>query len=121
MEKGKTTTYAKIVVDCIKNDAQDIRMGGPEYLGFDFFIDNKQTEEIKTFIKETLEENKVPLINMYSEDVEEQPDYLWNKQKIKQEIEKEIDWYIVAGYIDEPEAETVDDIEKTLEKTPNKN
>lgn len=121
MEKEETTSYTKIVVDCIHNDAQDIRMGGPEYLGFDFFIKKEQTEEIKTFIKETLEENNAPLINMYSEDVEEQPDHLWNKQEIKEEIEEEVDWYIVAGYIDEPDTEIVGDKEKKLEKTPSKN
>lgn len=121
MKKGKTTSYAKVVVDCIENDYHDIKMGGPSYLGFDFFIKGEQTEEIITFIKQTLKKNKAPLIDIYSENVEEQPEHLWNKGEIEQTIEEEVSWYIEAGYIDEPDTKRVDNVEKKLEKALNKN
>ena len=34
----------KIAVDCIKNDPVDKRAGGADVLGYDFFVDEKETE-----------------------------------------------------------------------------
>ena len=34
----------KICVNCVPNDPVDIRCGGPNYLGFDFFVREEETE-----------------------------------------------------------------------------
>ena len=52
MEK-ELVKCTEIGVDCVENDPVDIRCGGPEYLGFDFFV-------------LTLSELRVPAINIYS-------------------------------------------------------
>lgn len=36
---------SQISVDCMANDPMDIRLGGPEYLGFDFLL--KKTKQRK--------------------------------------------------------------------------
>ena len=44
----------KVVVDCEKNDLVDVKCGGPQYLGFDFYVDDFDDEEIENFIRRTL-------------------------------------------------------------------
>lgn len=44
----------KVVVNCKKNDEVDIRAGGPEYLGFDFYVGDYPDDEIESFIKKAL-------------------------------------------------------------------
>ena len=36
------TILKKIVVDCERNDPVDIRCGGPDYLGFDFYVKDEE-------------------------------------------------------------------------------
>lgn len=55
---------SKISVDCIKNDPVDIRAGGAEILGYDFFVDKKEADKLVKVIKDTLEELKLPLIKI---------------------------------------------------------
>ena len=47
----------KVTIDCKRNDDVDIRAGGPEYLGFDFYVDDYPDEEIKDFIEKSLKRN----------------------------------------------------------------
>ena len=51
----------KASIDCQKNDPVDIKCGGPEYLGYDFFIDCESTKEMIDYIKETCNELNVPI------------------------------------------------------------
>ena len=61
----------KIAVDCIKNDPVDKRAGGADVLGYDFFVDEKETEMLVGVIKNTIEELKLPLmgINVLEDEV----------------------------------------------------
>lgn len=84
----KVTGYSarSIIVDCKKNDSVDIKCGGPQYLGFDFYIDSELNikKEI-SFIKETLEEYGKPCINIQSGKkliVQK----LWTRKMIEKEI-----------------------------------
>lgn len=54
----------KISVDCIKNDPVDVRAGGAEILGYDFFVDTQESEMLVGVIKSTIEELKLPLIGI---------------------------------------------------------
>lgn len=57
----------KIIVDCERNDPVDIRCGGPVTLGFDFFVNDEEADDMISFIKKELNKNKLPLmaINHY--------------------------------------------------------
>ena len=46
---------SKISVDCVSNDPVDIRCGGPEFLGFDFYVREENTKEMTKFIIMTLD------------------------------------------------------------------
>lgn len=52
----------KIIVDCERNDPVDIRCGGPQILGFDFFVKDENVDEMISFIKEQLKLNHLPLM-----------------------------------------------------------
>ena len=51
----------RIGVDCVKNNPENIRMGGPEYLGFIFNVSKRNTEYMKEFIVEALLGYEVPI------------------------------------------------------------
>ena len=65
MNNNNLINCSKICVNCVANDPVDIRCGGPDYLGFDFFVNEEQTEDMQKFIALTLETLEVPLTNMY--------------------------------------------------------
>lgn len=70
----------QITVDCERNDPVDIKCGGPEYLGFDFFVNDADVDEIIEFIKSELNKNELPLISIESYDC---PDTsAWTKENI---------------------------------------
>lgn len=75
----------KIAVDCIKNDPVDKRAGGADILGYDFFVDEKETEMLVGVIKNTIEELKLPLmgINVLEDEVYSlAEDKVWRKERI---------------------------------------
>ncbi|MBR4178199.1 MAG: hypothetical protein IKR57_02480 [Bacilli bacterium] len=85
----------KIGVDCVYNDPVDIRAGGPEYLGFDFFVPEDETENMKKYICDCLIKYGVPLISIY--DYEKcflNENMVWDKVKIESSIKKEADYLI---------------------------
>ena len=52
-------------VNCKYNDSVDIKCGGPQFLGFDFYIDPEKPEEkVISHIKRELKKNKLPLISV---------------------------------------------------------
>lgn len=70
-----------------KNDPVDIRCGDPYFLGYDFFVEDKDVNEIIDFIKETLKKHKQPFMSINTLNV----DYeckLWNKEMIEECIKK---------------------------------
>lgn len=77
----------KIGVDCVINDPVDVRIGGPEYLGFDFFVPEEKTEEMKKFICDCLIKYEVPLISIYNcGKIDLDRKWVWNKEKIEKSI-----------------------------------
>ena len=75
----------KIAVDRIENDPVDKRAGGADVLGYDFFVDEKETEMLVGVIKNTIEELKLPLmgINVLEDEVYSlTEDKVWRKERI---------------------------------------
>lgn len=62
------TEYSKICVDCVKNDPVDISCGGPDYLGFDFYVQKDKVKEMKDFVSTTLSVLEVPVVEIYIDD-----------------------------------------------------
>ena len=83
----QTFLCSKISVDCVENDPVDIRCGGPEYLGFDFFVKDEEFGEMQKFIVGTLSSLEIPLISIYESDkmtLHEKD--IWTKEKIYNSI-----------------------------------
>ena len=81
----------KIEIDCQENDPADIRIGGAEYLGYDFYVESTQVEEMKKYIIETCKNLKVPIINIYYDNTtlySREPSKIWTKEKIKKSIQR---------------------------------
>jgi len=90
MNNEKLIKCIKIGVDCVGNDPVDIRCGGPLYLGFDFNVLEKEQDEMKEYIAQTLVKFDVPVTRIYaSELVEITEKDIWTKERIAKEIEKE--------------------------------
>ena len=75
---------SKISVDCVYNDPVDIRCGGPEILGFDFFVKGNETESMIIFIKKALNEANIPLISIgvVEKNIFLRENQVWTKEKI---------------------------------------
>ena len=72
-----------INVDCVVNDPVDVRRGGPEYLGFDFFVREEQTNETMAFIIDTLTNYEIPILNIkISDTLYLNNNEVWTKEKI---------------------------------------
>ena len=53
-----------IIVHCVENDPVDIKLGGPMYLRFDFYVKESEAQHMKKFIILTLERFNIPLIDI---------------------------------------------------------
>lgn len=85
-----------ISVDCANNDPVDIRAGGPQYLGFDFYVKHEDTTEMADFISETLSDLNVPLICLSIKPKERYllPREVWTKERIYHAIKKDANFII---------------------------
>lgn len=54
MKNEKMISCSHISVDCVVNDPVDVRCGGPDFLGFDFFVRQEETDYMMQAIKITL-------------------------------------------------------------------
>ena len=90
----------KICVNCVPNDPVDIRCGGPNYLGFYFFVREEETEQMKKFIIVSLKELEVPLENIYDNGIVNLPkEKVWDKKRILTCIQGDAEYLISeAGY-----------------------
>lgn len=81
---------SKLGVDCVVNDPVDVRAGGPQYLGFDFFVRVEDTAKMITYIKATLNEFNIPLIKLSNNGVFDLSESaVWTKDRIFNCIESE--------------------------------
>ena len=71
----------KIIVDCERNDPVDIRCGGPQILGFDFFVKDENVDEMISFVKEQLKLNHLPLMAITTVSAPTEAK-LWTKEMI---------------------------------------
>jgi len=78
----------KIVVDCEQNDPVDFRCGGPQYLGFDFFVKDEDVETIREVILAELHKNHIPCINISIEEETRSNVKIWDVEKIKECIKE---------------------------------
>jgi len=73
----------KISIDCVKNKKTNIKLGEPEYLGFDFFIKNDDAKKMKQFIISTLKKLNVPVLNIsISKPYKISNEMIWSKERI---------------------------------------
>lgn len=75
----------KIKVDCKYNDDEDIKCGGPYCLGYDFYVNQNEVDDITDFIKDTCDEFNVPIIALYYDKeilYERDIEKVWTKEKI---------------------------------------
>lgn len=91
MEKKKVQC-STISVDCCHNDPVDIRCGGPEYLGFDFYVDKREVQKMMHFLIVTIEQLHCPLMNIsIGEDIVMDEDQVWTKERILASIAKSVE------------------------------
>lgn len=81
----------RISVDSVHNDPVDIRCGGPEYLGFDFFVKEGEVKEMAIFIADTMNKYGVPLdgMNVVGVPVSLSENKVWTKERIEACIQKD--------------------------------
>jgi hypothetical protein len=75
----------KIAVDCIKNDPVDTKAGGADILGYDFFVDEKETDMLVDVIKTTIDELRLPLMGinvLEDESYSLSEEKVWRKERI---------------------------------------
>ena len=89
----------KISVDSVYNDPVDIRCGGPEYLGFDFFVKEEEVKEMAVFIADTMNKYGVPLngMNVVGAPVSLSENKIWTKERIESCIQKDASYLISEG------------------------
>lgn len=94
MEKKKVVC-SNIRVDCCINDPVDVRAGGPQYLGFDFYVKEDKTDLMMGFIKTSLNEFGVPLINISNNGkITVNEEDVWDENRIVNAISNEADYLI---------------------------
>lgn len=78
---------SKISVDCIHNDPVDIRAGGAEILGYDFFVDEKDAERLVTVIEKAIHELQLPLMGISIQEkgrIQLEEEKVWKDERILQ-------------------------------------
>ncbi len=89
MSKNKVDCV-KISVDCTENDPVDIKAGGPEILGYDFFVRESEAEEKMAFIRAVISELNIPLKSVYiAEFIQLSEDQLWSNERIRASIQRD--------------------------------
>lgn len=82
MEK-KIIECVHIAIDCQENDRQDIRMGGPQYLGYDFYVEKAKAKEMLAYITKTMKTLKIPLLDIRNAGkVYKEEHQVWTEERI---------------------------------------
>ena len=53
-----------IDVDCYPNDPEDVKFGGPKFVGFEFWVKKSDKELMTNYVKCMLYEYGIPFINI---------------------------------------------------------
>lgn len=93
MENNNIHTCAKISVNCTKNDPVDIKAGGPEWLGFDFYVKYEEAESIMEYIDALLTSFEIPYENISIVQIlDTSLKNIWTKERILSEIAKDSEY-----------------------------
>ena len=75
----------RVLIDCERNDWDDIKYGGPQYLGFDFVVDDSENnEDLENFLRKTLKINGHGCIS--SKIYEMDKPKVWTREEIEEHI-----------------------------------
>ena len=72
----------RVVIDCERNDWEDIKCGGPQFLGFDFKVDDSEDDkDLEEWLRKTLKTygHKIYSIRIYKIDEE-----VWTREKMEE-------------------------------------
>ena len=82
----------KLSVDCVANDPIEIKNGGPDMIGFDFFVEENAYNDMLNYVVSVLDEFDVPFKTIYScGKYRLSQDEVWNKDMIRNCIVNEAD------------------------------
>lgn len=80
----------RISVDCCLNSYANLSDENSNFLGFDFNIEVSKFDEMIDFVKKTLKEFEVPILNIsFSDTFMATKDQIWNKKRILNEIKEQ--------------------------------
>ena len=73
----------RVVIDCERNDWEDIKCGGPQFLGFDFVVDDSENnKELEEFLRETLKKSGNPCIGIRIYDIKDPK--VWSRKEMEE-------------------------------------
>lgn len=72
----------RVIIDCERNDWEDIKCGGPQYLGFDFQVDDSEDDkELESWLRKTLKMHGHNIISIRIYKIEEQ---VWSRNQMEE-------------------------------------
>lgn len=89
-QKGELTFVKHVKIDCEVNDKEDIKCGGPYYLGYDFYVSpTERNDRIEKFIRKLLSKYNQPIIFFSIFRKEKRiVSKVWAREDIELEIQK---------------------------------
>lgn len=81
----------RIEVDVKENDRVDIRCGGPQYLGFDFYVDaDEKPDAIRKFVQDCLKKEGInDYLHLFVDSTTSEVPHIWTRDQIIECIRKE--------------------------------
>ena len=73
----------RVEIDCKQNDWDDIRYGGPHFLGFEFVVDSSENDkDLEKFLREKLKKYGNPCLSINIYDMEEPK--VWTREEMEE-------------------------------------
>lgn len=77
----------RVIIDCEQNDWDDIRHGGPQFLGFDFVVDSSENnEDLEKFLRKTLKISGHSCLGIKIYELDKPK--IWTREEIEECIKK---------------------------------
>lgn len=72
----------RVVIDCERNDWEDIKCGGPQYLGFDFKVsDSEDDKDLEAWLRKTLKMYGHNIISIMIYKIDEN---IWSREEMEE-------------------------------------
>ena len=72
----------RVIIDCKQNDWDDIKYGGPQFLGFDFKVDDSEDDkELEAWLRKTLKKYGHNIISIKIYKIDENT---WTREKMEE-------------------------------------